>query len=323
MIKVSVIIVNYNGKKWLTKCFDSLIQQTYTDFEIIFVDNNSSDDSIKFLEKHYQDVRIRVIESGANLGFSGGNNLGIKESRGEYILLLNNDTWVDPTFLESIVDFYNKNQYDVIAPFERNYDKNQNFEEYKISIDILGHFIYFKEASNKKEFYLSGVSLFFSKQLYQETKGLDNNFFMYFEEIDWFWRLHLLKKKITHIPNVFVYHKGSGSTGDGIKYLSFLWRNQNTLQMLLKNYYFITLIFILPIYIMQNIIEMTFFLIIRRPKISLSYIQGWYFNLKFLRRTLAQRRWVQANRKISDLDIMKKMYIGSAKIKHLLQFFKI
>jgi hypothetical protein len=90
MIKVSVIIVNYNGKKWLKKCFDSLIHQTYKEFEIIFVDNNSSDDSIEFLEKNYQDSRIRVIESGANLGFSGGNNLGIKESRGEYILLLNN-----------------------------------------------------------------------------------------------------------------------------------------------------------------------------------------------------------------------------------------
>lgn len=323
MTKVSIIIVNYNGRKWLKKCFDSLIKQTYKDFEIILVDNNSGDDSISFLEKTYKDKRIRIIQSGGNLGFAGGNNIGIKVAKGEYILFLNNDTWVESNFIESIMKFYKNNQYDIIAPFEKGYDKNEDFQEYKISIDVLGHFIYFKDLSVKKEFYLSGVSLFFPKKLYQETKGLDNNFFMYFEEIDWFWRLHLLKKKISHIPNVFVYHKGSGSTGDGIKYLSFLWRNQNTLQMLLKNYYWITLVFVLPIYLLQNIIEMIFFLLILKPKISLSYLQGWYFNLKFLKRTLSERKWVQSHRKISDFEVMKKMYIGSAKIKHLFQFFKV
>lgn len=321
---VSVIIVNYNGKKWLKKCFDSLLNQTYKNFEIIFVDNNSSDDSIDFLEKNYKDKRIKIIKNTENSGFAGGNNIGIKEARGEYILLLNNDTWVEKTFIKDIVNFYNNNKYDVIAPYEKNYDSSISCDPYKISIDILGHPIYFrKNISNKKEFFLSGVSLFFSKNLYKGTKGLDNNFFMYFEEIDWFWRLNLLKKTFSHIPNVNVYHHGAGSTGAGIKYLSFLWRNQNTLQMLLKNYSIITLFLILPIYFIQNILELIFFLFILKPKISLSYLQGLYFNIKYLRRTLDERKWLQNNRKISDLEIMQKMYIGSAKFKHLLEFFKL
>ncbi len=299
---VSVIIVNYNGQKWLKKCFDSLMDQTYKNFEIIFVDNNSSDDSIEFIEKNYKNKRIKVIKSDKNLGFAGGNNLGIKEAKGDYILFLNNDTWVENNFIKDIFDFYKNNSYDIVAPYERSYDPDINLEPYKISIDILGHPIYFKkEISKSKEFYLSGVSLFFSKNLYQETGGLDNNFFMYFEETDWFWRLNLLKKTFSHIPEVFVYHKGAGSTGDGIKYMSFLWRNQNTLQMLLKNYSLITLIFILPICILQNIIEMIFFLVILKPEISLSYLQGWYFNIKYLRRTLAERKFEDNNIRINYL----------------------
>lgn len=324
MINISIIIVNYNGQKWLKKCFDSLLNQTYKNFEVIFVDNNSSDDSIEFLEKNYKDKRIKIIKNTANSGFAGGNNTGIKEAKGEYILLLNNDAWVEEDFIQNIVDFYQNNKYDLVAPYERSYNKDQTFSPYKISIDILGHPIYFrKNISSKKEFFLSGVSLFFSKILYYETKGLDNNFFMYFEEIDWFWRLNLLNKRFAHIPDTYVYHHGAGSTGAGIKYLSFLWRNQNTLQMLLKNYSILTLIFILPIYFIQNILEIIFFLIILKPQISLSYLQGWYFNMKFLKRTLSQRKWVQNNRKISDLKIMKKMFTGSAKFKHLLEFFKI
>ena len=321
---ISVIIVNYNGKRWLKKCFDSLLSQTYRNFEIIFVDNNSSDDSIKFLENNYKDTRIKIIRSKENLGFAGGNNIGIKKSEGEYMLLLNNDVWVEPNFLETIWKYYNENDYDIIAPFERDYDPKIKFKDYKINIDLLGHPIYYREnLINKQEFYLSGVSLFFSKKLYQETKGLDNNFFMYFEEIDWFWRLNLLEKSFSHIPNVFVYHKGAGSTGAGIKYLSFLWRNQNTLQMLLKNYSFPTLIFVLPFYLLQNIIELVFFLMILNPKISLTYLQGWFFNIKYLKRTWKQRQWVQKNRKINDYEIMKKMYFGSAKYIHLRKFFNI
>ena len=104
---ISIIIVNYNGKKWLQKCLDSLLCQTYNNFEIIFVDNGSSDDSVEFVNNNYKDERIKIIKSDKNLGFAGGNNLGIDNSKGEYILLLNNDTWVEFDFLEKLFIFYN------------------------------------------------------------------------------------------------------------------------------------------------------------------------------------------------------------------------
>jgi hypothetical protein len=144
--------------------------------------------------------------------------------------------------------------------------------------------------------------------------------FYVYEEADWFWRLNLLKK-FKQIPNLYVYP--AGTNGYGINYKSSLWRNQNTLQMILKNYSFSSLAFIIPLYFLQNIAEILFFILIFKPKISISYLQGWYFNLKYINKIIKKRKWVQLNRKISDLEIFRKMYFGLSKFKHLLKFLKL
>ena len=83
---ISIIIVNWNGKKWLRKCLDSLTKQTYKNYEIIFVDNASYDGSVKFIKENYPFAKI--IVNSKNLGFAGGNNIGFRMSKGEFILLL-------------------------------------------------------------------------------------------------------------------------------------------------------------------------------------------------------------------------------------------
>ncbi|MBK8550804.1 MAG: glycosyltransferase family 2 protein [Ignavibacteria bacterium] len=104
IIKASVIIVNYNGKKFLKDCFDSLMKQSFTDFQIVFVDNNSGDGSVEFIKENYPSDKIKIIISDKNLGFAGGNNLGYKNCEGEYIVLLNNDTTVDKDWLKNLID---------------------------------------------------------------------------------------------------------------------------------------------------------------------------------------------------------------------------
>lgn len=315
---VSVIIVNWNGEKWLKKCLDSLLAQTYRNIEVIFVDNASIDDSLVYVKEHYQEVLC--IENGKNLGFATANNQGIERATGKYILLLNTDAWVENNFLERVIDEYSRRSCDVIAPLEARYDGVLQ-EEYAMTIDPFGHG--FGVHNSKREpFYLSGACLFFSKALYEETGGLDGDFFMYFEETDWFWRLHLLKKDIFQMNDFCVYHAGAGSTGSGIKYKSFLWRNQNTLQMLLKNYAWYNLLWVLPIYFIQNIFEILAFLIFLKPRIAWSYIEGWWFNLRNLKRTLKKRRRIQQNRIVGDWEIMKKMYFGFGKAYHLLRFLR-
>ncbi|HOM78255.1 MAG TPA: glycosyltransferase family 2 protein, partial [bacterium] len=291
---VSIIVVNYNGIKFLDRCLGSLFTQTHKDYEVLLVDNASQDESVSFVKSKFPECK--VIPSEKNLGFAGGNNLGISHATGDLILLLNNDTWLDPDFLEKIVAFYDSHNFDVVAPYEAYYD-GQKKDPYVIKIDPLGHPVYLKSFEDSDSgFYLSGVCILFSKKLYMETQGLDGDFFMYFEETDWFWRLNLMGKVFSYVPELYVYHAGAGSTGSGIKYLSFLWRNQNTLQMLLKNYLWRNLLWVLPLYFAQNIGEIFFFLVLLKPKISFSYLQGWFFNIQNFRGTMRKRKWVQNNR---------------------------
>jgi len=122
---VSIIIVNYNWKKWLKKCFDSIYNQTYKNYEIIFIDNKSSDDSIEFIKKEYQWVKI--IESKKNGWFSYGNNLWIQKANWELLRLLNNDTRFENDFLEKYLKEYKKLWLDILGVEEvwYNWEKSK------------------------------------------------------------------------------------------------------------------------------------------------------------------------------------------------------
>lgn len=106
---VSVILVNYNGKRYIDKLFDSLIRLEHDDFryEVIFEDNHSTDDSVEYLRNcpYARQCNLKIIESMDNLGFAGGNNLAVSQAEGKYIILLNNDTAVDPKWLSEIYHF--------------------------------------------------------------------------------------------------------------------------------------------------------------------------------------------------------------------------
>jgi len=98
----SIIIVNFNGEKYLNECLESLKKISYTNFEIILVDNHSSDNSIKFVRSFYPEIKI--IELQENLGFAEPNNIGARKAKGDFLLFLNNDTVVRPNFLKELID---------------------------------------------------------------------------------------------------------------------------------------------------------------------------------------------------------------------------
>ena len=102
--QVSIIILNYNGIKFVERCLKSVLNTDYPLFEVIFVDNGSTDGSPELVQKLFgEDKRLRIILNKENLGFTGGNNVGIKMSKGEYIVLLNNDTEVPSDWLRQLV----------------------------------------------------------------------------------------------------------------------------------------------------------------------------------------------------------------------------
>ncbi|WP_138432505.1 glycosyltransferase family 2 protein [Winogradskyella algicola] len=197
-MKLSIIIVNYNGEKYLADCLDSIEKQC-CDFlyEIIIWDNASKDNSIEFLQANYSD-KVKLFASNDNLGFAGGNNAAAKHAKGDYLLLLNNDTiLLNP--LKSILDLMDRDSKIGVLGIKM---LNGN-RDYTISTGLLPepyHLFYFKWFSIiNNEFasgnflshnpievgWLSGSFLVTPKNLWDDIGGLDESFFMYVEDVDY------------------------------------------------------------------------------------------------------------------------------------------
>lgn len=323
-VGVTAVVVNYNGRRWLDQCLSSLLEQQDGDvrlnMEVVLVDNASTDDSVVFVQKRFGE-RVRVVLSDRNGGFAYGTNLGVASARHNIVLLLNADAWIGPTCVAHLVRSAEAGGLDVVAPFEGPYDASERRpggSPYVTTIDYFGH-PYFSASARWRErpsFYLSGACLLFTRALYRETGGMDSNFFMYCEEVDWFWRLNLAGRTFAHVEGPLVHHAGSEAPSTALRADVFLWRNQNTLQMLLKNYSPASLAWVLPGYVMQNGLEALALLALGKPALARTYAQGLAFNLRHLRRTLRLRRHVQAQRVVSDRRLRAVMYPGSAKLAH-------
>ena len=318
---ISVVVLNHNGKHFLQKCLSSIIDQDYPSFEIILVDNASSDGSIEYVKETFPTVTI--IHNKVGLGFAGGNMVGAKAATGDLVLLVSNDTWMPKHLISNLANYYKAHSFNVIAPYQGSYD-GQPLPDTSSLIDPLGHHIYLKGETHPP-FYLTGVCLFCEKDFYLETMGMDADFFLYIEDADWFWRLILFGYTFNYVKGSYIYHSGAGSSGGSdskkLKEHIFMLRNRNTIYMLLKNYSLLTLCIILPLYACINFIEMIFFLALGKISIVKGYFTSWSYIIQNINTIIQKRSWIQHKRKISDIEVFKRMYKGPAKLMHLLQYY--
>ena len=259
--KVSIIIVNYNGKELLQKCLDSLLKVNYNNFEIILVDNNSTDGSIEFITKNYPSLIIIKLDS--NKGFAEPNNVAAKISKGKYLLFLNNDTVVTPNFISEMVKVMETDKKIAICQSlllkpDGSVDSSGDFIDHlgvvynsKTEIDEI------REVSSAR-----GASMLVRSDIFEKLDGFDQKFFVTFEDVDLCWRSWILGYRVLIIPTSIVYHEG-GITIKKIKSEIAFHGFKNQLAMKITNFE--------PILAMRNM--MLFFGIygIRELKIWLDY----------------------------------------------------
>lgn len=317
-ISINIVIPNWNGEWCIKRCIDSLLMQNIgnIDLSVTVVDNSSPDRSLDILEQY---EKINLIKLNKNYGFATAINIGIRAIPSDYILILNNDTWLDDDFIKNALDEIRSKNVKVLGFKEAEYESDLIYysgEDNYYTIDIFGY--HTGVSSIDKSLFLCGVCLLFEKQIYEETGGFDSNFFMYLEEVDWFWRLNLYQIKYIQSDQLKVHHKRHGSSSnEALNYHRFLWRNTNTLRMLIKNYNLISLILILPIYFIISTVEFLYFISKGELKISTTYILGPYEVFTNLKNVFQARAEIQKKRITSDFEIYKKMYFGSAKLKQL------
>lgn len=237
---ISVVILNFNGKRYLEKCLSSLESQTYRDFEVIVVDNASSDGSVDFLEAQFPWVRI--IENEKNLGFAGGTNSGIRRAEGEYILTLNNDTQVDRRFLECLVGPMQSDKgvgmcaAKMLLPDGRINSTGICLSRSGAAWDR-GMFESDRGQYNSHEeiFGACAGAALYRKEMLREIGLFDEDFFLYMEDVDLAVRAKLAGWKCIYVPEAVVYHHHGGTAGFGSD-LAVYYGNRNVIWYAVKDF---------------------------------------------------------------------------------------
>ncbi len=310
---ISIIIVNFNGRKWLTRCFDSLNKQTYKNYEIILVDNASKDSSVKFIKRNYPATKIIVNKQ--NLGFAEGNNIGYKISKGDYILLLNNDTYVEKDFLKNFVEAFE--QIPNLASVQSkivlmdNPNKLDMAGAYWTDLSFLYYFGYGKNANLSKYnkpmpfFSNKGASMMIKREIIENIGLFDKDFFNYYEETDFCHRAWLAGYECWYWPKAVVHHAMGGTSTEFdnafIQYHNF----KNKLLSFLKNFEKKSLITIIPIYLFVNFILSVFWLMQGKYRHFFLLYKAIWWNLTNFRRILKKRGTIQSYRKRTDKEIFR------------------
>lgn len=246
---VAIVILNWNGKKFLEQFLPSVAASSYINKKIIVADNASTDDSIAFLKQQYPQAGIIVNKS--NEGFAKGYNTALKQVQADYYVLLNSDVEVTPGWIEPIIDLMESDrEIAACQPKILAWQKKDQFEYAGACGGWLDQFGYpfsrgrVFDACEKDNgqydnmqqcFWASGAAFFVRAPVYHEAGGLDEYFFAHQEEIDLCWRIQLAGYKIFVQPASVVYHVGGGTLPRGNSrktYLNF----RNNLIMVTKNF---------------------------------------------------------------------------------------
>jgi Predicted glycosyltransferases len=312
--KVIIIILNWNGKENTINCLEALKLTTYPNYEIIVVDNGSTDGSIKYFKDHYPEIKL--VENKENLGFAEGNNVAIREvlarKETKYIALLNNDTIVEPDWLEKLVNAL-------------EHDKNIGSCQPKIlslsnpdTIDAVGIYVSkdgaaYQEGHNEKDLgqygkttevfgVCAGAALYRVKMLNQ-IGIFDKDFFAYYEDVDLAIRSRLFGWKSICVPQAVIYHIHSATLGNDSPFKKYLLER--------NSYYYVfkslpRKVIVRFLIWKARLIFFTLFDLTRNKKFNLikSMIKGNLAALENLPMIISKRSELQNKKTIAEKDFM-------------------
>lgn len=290
-MKISIIIPNYNGEKYIKDCLDSLSKQSFTDFEIIIVDNASTDNSLNIIEENYPNIKL--IKMHKNYGFSIAVNRGIKESRGEYVVLLNNDTVVFEHWLYNLIDTIEKDSkiFSVSSKMIR-YGEKDKIDDAGDEYCLLawaykrGDGALVEKYSKDSEVFSScaGAAIY-RKKIFEEIGYFDENFFAYMEDVDISYRAKVYGYKNIYSSKAKVYHIGSATTGSKYNNFKVKLAARNNIYVVYKNMPLIQLIINIPFIFLGFLIKYIFFSIKGFEKEYREGIKEAFKNLKHINKT--------------------------------------
>jgi GT2 family glycosyltransferase len=242
---VTVIVLNYNGLEHLEECFASLTKIDYPSekLDLMLVDNASTDGSVAYIETHYP--HVHVVRSEENVGFAAGNNLGARAAIGQYVVFLNNDMWVDSGFVRGLVEAVRSAPGVVCASAKILSWDGAKFDFVGSSAHFAGYAYQFglDEPFDPERFveirpilFACGGAMIIDRQIFLDVGGFDEDYFIYYEDLDLGWRLWLLGHQVVFAPEAVVNHRHHGTMKSFSDYRKRVLFKRNALYSVIKNY---------------------------------------------------------------------------------------
>lgn len=315
--RVAVIILNYNGLKWLSNCLSSVARTDYRNLDVYLTDNGSSDGSIDFVRENFPWVKI--IRHALNFGFAQGYDIAIEKVEADYVILLNSDTvvinpdWVrhlleaaakDPKIAAVTCKMVSMSDHSILdsvggmgIPFWRGFVDIGREEHDNGQYDSEGF----------QPFSFCGGAALIRRDVFLERGGFDRKFFMYFEDVDVSWRFRLLGYRVAFAPKAKVAHYSSGSVATKtVDARRLYYCQRNLLRAILKNCGS-SLRWALRNHFLLSLIS-TVGMCVLAPMKSVAIVRAILWNLLNLRDTCLCRVAVQTSRSASDSEILTRMY---------------
>ncbi len=300
---ISIIIVNWNRKSLTEKVLYLLHQQTFQDFEILLMDNGSTDGSADDLKSKFPEVHLHRLN--ANLGFSIANNLGVQRAQSPWVVLLNNDALPEPDWLENL---FNAALTHSEFTFFGSKLLQANVPNLLDGVGDVYHIsgLAWRDGYNfpletapvvpREIFSPTAAAAIYSRQAFLDVGGFDEDFFMYHEDVDLGFRLRLRGHRALYVPDAVVYHQGSASTGVKSDFAIY-YGHRNLVWSYVKNMPGKLFLRYLPAHLFANLFFLMFYTLqghgaaISRAKRDA---------LKGMARTCKKRREIQSTRTVSE-----------------------
>lgn len=243
-----MIVVNFQGSRFIRNCLASVLSSDYPSFEVIVVDNASTDGSLALIEEEFgKDPRVSVIKNMVNVGFAKANNQAAMVSRGELLLFLNSDTWIDRSSMGKLAEVLRSDDRaavaqpklllmhsdppridstgDLMDPYGNGYRRG-------VGLVDRGQF----DEKTDEIFSARGAAMIVKRDIFIKVGMFDEDFFLYLEDMDLCWRIRLADKSIKYAPKAVVFHAAAGSRDQAMLARAWFHVVKNQLAMIVKNY---------------------------------------------------------------------------------------
>jgi GT2 family glycosyltransferase len=322
--RVSILILNWNGRDHLAACLPSLLDQSFADFEILVVDNGSTDGSLPWLRHHFP--QVRVLENATNQGFAAANNQAMRATQAEFVVLLNNDTVADPRWLQTLITTAERDpRIGMVASKMLLADQPGIVDSAGIAIDRAG--IAWgvdggqpnrtSVAGISEVFGASGGAALYRRAMLDEIGLFDERYFAYFEDVDLAWRAQWAGWRAVCAHEAIVWHHHS-ATGNRIPHFKSRLLGRNKLWLIAKNYPMPHLLWYGPLILVYELMSLVYAARERRLRSALA---GRWAALRQLPAVLAGRQGQV--RRISPQAMMAKLQPVASPIRVLRRFVHV